>query len=92
LRNDSRSLFSLDGCNGQLTSGAAIVSPPMQQSLWKQSRGPRRMQVEMGAADLSWVVTFPKKVQKACINETETWLFFYNRKISQTSIKGSRHS
>ena len=36
------------------TRGGAIDSPPVQQSLRKQSRDPRRKQAEEVAADHSW--------------------------------------
>jgi len=41
------------GAREQFARGAAIGTSPLQHSLWKQPRGSRHKQAEMGAADHS---------------------------------------
>jgi len=58
----------MGGRKEQFMRSAAIDSPPVQSSLRKRPRGPRRMQAEIGVADYSW---HDEKAQKPGINEIE---------------------
>jgi len=66
-----------------LTDEAAIDSPPVQHSLWKQPRGPWRKQAER---EPQTTRDTPRRVQKTSINETFrklNWTYLFECHVTQ---------